>query len=139
MTKQKKKNWFEKIAEIDAKQQYAIEKNSKSPNKKGSNSSILPKSAMYIFCGLAIAMPSLGWVLGALMNPSGWLSKDPSVLLFVPLYVWFISIPLVIVIIALIAFKKTDAATIVTFVASLIYSIFILNATSSASESEFTG
>lgn len=146
MSKQvKKKNIFEKIAEIDARQENEIKNfNKKSANKQSKDDTVkLSKTARTVLIVLTLSLPLLAWLFGAMMNPTGWMSDDPYIIFFVivymPLYLWFLSIPALILIIYLLAKRKKDIVTILVFVISLAASLYIMSATASASESEFTG
>ena len=141
----KKKNWFEKIIENDAKQQAAMYKQNMLKIKKNTANNRsdrkdveaigLPKTTITI---LAVLLPIVGYVLGVGVNPKGHLSNDPSFLVFIPLLFWPISILFVLVFIFLIATRKLNAALLFVFTTSLIYSIFTYSAVASASENEFT-
>ena len=146
----KKKSWFERIADIDAKQQAAVEKYNKvqSPIKrrnkhtgkeKRDDDNGLSNVAISILVALTVCLPILAWLLGIAINPTGWMSSDPSIFLFLPLYFWPISVPLAIAVIALIANRRKSIAVIVIFLTSIVYSLYILMSTSTADDSEFTG
>ena len=141
---QKKKNFFEKIAELDAKQEAGIVAYNKTSLKSRHKKDVeMSKTAKVIFVLLILGMPFFGWLIGALINPEGWMSDGPSIP-FLVIYLaitnfWFIFIPIVIVIIALLIKRKAEAAIVIVFLLSVVASMYILSLTSNAAENEFTG
>ena len=144
MSKQtKKKNFFQVLEEIDAAQQAQISgkkrtgKGSEQPQIKFSSTT---KATLII---ATIALPWVAWGVGAMLNPTGWSSSDPSmVLLTLAVYAisaWFVSIPWAIFIIYLLIKKRAAIALLVIFLTSFVMSLIIFNNVSTASESEFTG
>ena len=148
--RQHKMSWLEKLDDLDAKQQSHLDKQRKTarnvlPSKRHSNPQPEDMSSkkVSIFGIIAIILPFLAWLLGAISNPSGWASDDPSIFIFMFTFLstqfWFVTIPLFIAFLVLIVQKRTVAVATLAFVVSLLSSLFIFNTTATASESEFTG
>lgn len=94
------------------------------------------------YVAAAIALPLITWCVAALINPSGWMSDlGPlmAVSLMVPVGLWYISTPLAILLAVLIWKKKRKIAAILTFILSVLWSIFLFHLTATADESEFVG
>ena len=96
-----------------------------------------------VMIAMTLGLPFIGWLLGSLINPSGWMSGNLNVvffiLVFIPLHYWYISIPVLIVIIALLIQRKKDVATVMVFVISFAAALYLLSTTATASENEFAG
>jgi hypothetical protein len=145
MNKRKgKKSWLEKIDELDTKQQTRLEARAKISQANAQRRLDHPSKHTYrILASLIITLPFIAWLIGALINPSGWAADTPSIILvpfiMLPMFYWFISIPILLIIISLIVKRMEYAAIILTFVISLLGSLFIFYTTVTADESEFTG
>lgn len=106
-------------------------------NKKSETPDDLLKKR-YILLGI-FGAPVVGWLIGAMLNPSGWMS-DPlglaigilSVLLF-----WPISVPVVIAIIVLAVKKQFEIMRILMLISSIVSAIVVMMLTASAEEDEF--
>ncbi len=145
MAKSKKHtNIFRELAAMDARQQYEVRRRStrRAPKVKPGVET-LSSRAKTILLIASLALPWVGWTIGVVINPSGWLSTSPDAVLWIIMifstYYWYISIPWAILIICLLIMKRSSIAAVVVFVTSFVASLFILNGTDTASESEFTG
>lgn len=105
------------------------------PNKQIRINTILALSA--------VALPFSAWLMASLINPKGWLSYDLSsftgLLFFLLVGYWFVSIPLVIILIVLVLIRRSFIALIITAVFSFLVSMMMFYITVTAEESEFTG
>lgn len=144
----KKKNWLAQLDEVDAIQQARLDKNGLTaditrlspwrnlPSK--SNKKIVAATMI-----IAALLPIIGWLAGAIINPSGWASKDPTTVivmtfLIIPVAYWYVTLP-VLIVIGLLFIRDRVIASSAIFIISFIGSIFVYHETSTASETEFTG
>lgn len=97
---------------------------------------------------IAMALPLLGWAVGAVQNPTGWALRYPlSAYLFIialAMYFWPISLIVVSLVVFMLVFSKASGVyalkliSSVIFIASLVLSIVIMTFVEQAETSEFT-
>lgn len=115
-------------------------------NKNNKPKSTKPYTYLFI---LAVILPLIGWGAGASINPDGWMSDQPFiayfyVLVFAGAY-WYIT--LTVIFFLTVYFYLTKAGSIaiyktlsvLAFIASLVFSIFMMTLVKDANSSEFTG
>ena len=89
---------------------------------------------------IAIGLPIIGWFIGIVINPSGWVSDFSGLLVMLisaPIAFWFIFIPVIAYLIYLKVKKKQNIFSIVLFCISVFYGLVIAISTSTADEDEF--
>jgi hypothetical protein len=137
-----KKSWLEKLNEVDAKQEARLKAKNTSRTSSQSNNQMQQVSKK-ILVVLSLALPFLAWITAALFNPSGWASKDPSVIVFMFAAVcgqyWFLVLPALIIFFLLVFSNRIYESVLLVFLFSFVNSIFVYTTTVNANESEFTG
>lgn len=153
----KKQPWYERLAEIDARQEATIAERNKAESddfKRGVgqanfenetfNVTIkMSRSARVTFLVLTIALPFLAWAIGALINPSGWLSDSPlaafTLVAYFPFLYWYITLPILVGVFYFLVIRKSAAMILFLFIISILLSVFTALSTATAADSEFTG
>jgi predicted lysophospholipase L1 biosynthesis ABC-type transport system permease subunit len=94
----------------------------------------------------AVLIPLVGWALGAMVNPSGWMSHDFTLtyveIYFYMIYCWPIDIAIVLLLMVILAIDNAWSkvyAALVVFAVGIACAVGVYMTASTASESEFTG
>lgn len=116
----------------------------KSTTKKQSSKQKTP-SIEGLLAITAFILPLIAWLIAALINPSGWASDQPEVLLIILVYLpaiyWQPTLVVCICVFAYFCYRKPSrkSVSILLMLASVVLSAYAFQLTVSADESEFTG
>lgn len=114
------------------------------PLFRAMNSAIGKIKPWYVAFAICLC-PITAWVALLFVNQDGWMTDVPSALMWVGLVAWvywYISVPIVILILFLLTLRQQAAhyaAVAIVFLVSLAVSIIYFTIGSSASHDEFTG
>lgn len=94
---------------------------------------------------IAFVLPFFAWLVAAVVNPNGWASENPMVVIMtiviIAISVWPFTLFITLIAILYFVREKPPARhfTVFLMTISVIYSAYLYSLTSTAGESEFTG